>query len=401
MSQPELQRFYTRSDPRGLFPYLSGSPNLEHNRLAVFWRPLIDMTDSEASPTRLRMIAPVSSWLADPAQERWPWFSMIGIPGLRHQVLRHAGLRHYDCADPTALPEALRTPAWSTLIQEVNRFDMLGPARRALVLFALAQLSYCIYALKLAGEVEPDGRSDHDHYVYHVARLHARTPGQVARALDLFGALSITSRDPMLVAAACFQGIGHSLRDAKNLTLARNFAQRGAAQRLPDTWHGWLVGSRFRRATALLRLAEGRLDWMRHDMETALAFNERLLAAATEPSDRMVAVENTRYLLELRIQARDGVLARCGELIQLDPYCVEARLIAGDGHLAAQDYASAARWYSHAGELGTGSGAVGWFRAAQCHDFLGERGEALNAMGRCLELDSTAVEARNYLAAHH
>ena len=116
----------------------------------------------------------------------------------------------------------------------------------------------------------------------------------------------------------------------------------------------------------------------------------------------MVVTENRLYLLELEIEialrhARADLRALCQALVRLDPYCVEARLRAGDGFAAMGDYAEAARWYSLAGELGTGSGALAWFKAGQCYDVIGDRGSAANAMGRCLELDETAVEPRSYL----
>jgi predicted TPR repeat methyltransferase len=89
----------------------------------------------------------------------------------------------------------------------------------------------------------------------------------------------------------------------------------------------------------------------------------------------------------------------CAQLNTLDPNCVEARLVVGDGHAAIQDWTQAAHWYQKAGELGTGAGAIGWFRAAQCHDLAGDPAAALNAMGHCLELDTTAVEPRTSLSA--
>ena len=83
---------------------------------------------------------------------------------------------------------------------------------------------------------------------------------------------------------------------------------------------------------------------------------------------------------------------------RIDPTCAEALLVVGDGHAATGDYATAAHWYAKAGDLGTVSGATGWYRAAQCHHILGEHTTALNAMGRCLELDTTAREPQEYLS---
>jgi tetratricopeptide (TPR) repeat protein len=277
------------------------------------------------------------------------------------------------------------------------------------VLFQLAQLSYCGLGIRLAGEVEPDGDPVRDRYAYQVARLHARLPGSRPVALRLFERLATSSRDSLLALLSCFQGISHAIRKDGDLDLARRFEGYGRAiTDLPDDWHTLLVKSRFHRALALLRLNERRFEEMRGEVTAALDFHERLRPEVSGEIDTMVANENRRILLESQINAAvrargdesaNQVRALCEEIIGLDPYCVLVRLAAGDGHAAIGDYAEAARWYERAGELGTGAGAVGWFRAAQCHEFVGDRGAAVNAHGRCLELDATAVESREYLTA--
>ncbi|MEV5495914.1 hypothetical protein AB0M50_11005 [Nonomuraea fuscirosea] len=419
-----VRQRYTRSDPRGLFPRVTGRPALPHNRLAAFWRPVVDLADSEVASLRLRMIRPVSTWLADPEAAPWPWFSRMGLPGVRRQVVRHAGLDPYDCADPRQLPGELRTPRWETLVAAVDGFAALGHRARTLLIFHLAQLSYHPLALRLAGPVRPDGDPERDRYVYEVARVRAGSPGQVAHALSLFEELAGCG-DPQVALAACFQGIGHALRHANDLTSARRFEERGRElAKPPDDWHACLVFSRFHRAVALLRLTEGDPGAATSALTTAksahddlaaarrphddLAAAQRAYDAPADPApggtDSMIVRENRRYLLELELDAetRGGsgsrTVALCQELLRLDPYCVHARLRAGDGFAAAGDLARAARWYERAGELGTGAGATGWFRAAQCHDHLGDLAAAVNAMGRCLELDATAVEPREYLA---
>jgi hypothetical protein len=386
-----------------MFPRVTGRPALPYNRLAAFWRPLVDLTDSEVASLRLRMIRPVTEWLADPASEEWPWFSRIGLPGLRRQVVRHAGLDHYDCRDPRDLPAELRTPWWNTLTEAIDRFPSLDHRARTLVILQLTQLSYHPLALKLAGAVRPDGDPVRDKYVYEVARVHAGSPGHAGRALSLFEDLAASSG--VVALAACFQGIGHAIRDANDLTLARRFEERGHdLAKAPDDWHSCLVGSRFHRAVALLRLTEGDVEAARRALAVAARLHEDLGGSPMSGTDEMIVRENRRYLLELELDAETRgtpgprTAALCHELLRLDPYCVHARLLAGDGFAACGDHARAALWYSRAGELGTGAGATGWFRAAQCHDSLGDRGGAVNAMGRCLELDATAVEARDYLA---
>ncbi len=407
----QLQRRYTRSDPRGAFPRLPASPDIEHNRLAMFWRPLIDMTDSALAPMHVRMIAPVSGWLARPEPGRRSWFAMIAVAGLRHQVVRHAGLDRYDCREPTGLTEQLRTPRWNTLLDVIARFRDLDDGTRALLVFQLAQLSYCQYVFALTGVVRPDGDPEHDRYAYEVARVHARYPGHTDRALAVYDALAEHDADPLLALAACAQGISNAIRGAQDTSLGRSFETRGqrAAARLGDQWHSWLVISRFHRAVALLRMAERDADGMQHELHAATIANDRLTASAPEDTDALVALENSRILTESKIKAAGraptGETARqvrawSQELADLDPNCPEARIIAGDGYVTTGDYAHAAVQYIRAGELGTTAGAMGYYRAGQCFDALGDRSNAINAMARCLELDGSAIEPRTYLEAH-
>jgi len=405
----QLQRRYTRSDPKGKFPRVEGVQTLEHNRLAVFWRPIVDMTDSEVAPMRLRMIQPVSAWLADPMPGRWSWFAMIGVAGLRHQVLRHAGLAAYDCREPTGLPPELRTPLWQLLLDRIEEFEELDYTTRSLVIFQLAQLSYCEFATKLSGPVIPDGDPARDRYAYEVARVNARLPGRASQVLPIFEALAKSAKDPLLALASCAQGIGHTIRSGTEIALAQRFELLGQQLldgRLPEEWHAWLVRSRFHRAVALLRLAERRAPMMRTELALAQEYNDKLFPA--EGTDLTVALENTRILTESQIKAAarargdessEEVRRLCAKLDSLDPYCIEARLVVGDGFAAIGDYAEAARRYALAGDLGTVSGAMGWFRAAQCYEFIGDRASAINAMGRCLELDAAAIEPREFLSA--
>ncbi|MEO3818593.1 hypothetical protein [Plantactinospora sp. B24E8] len=385
-----LNRFYRRSDPRGLFPYLPGEPTLAHNRLAQFWRPVIDLSDTGYASLRLRMVAPLAERLAR-GDGRWPWYSRIAVPGLRSQVLRHAGLRRYDCRAPDGLPEQLRTPAWTNLLRYVGEFAEHDYPVRSQVLFHLAQLSYVGPALALAGEVAVTGQPSHDRYVYDVARLHARYPGRARHALSLFTALA-DHGNPLIALSARFQGIGHGLR-AGDTTRAAWFAAPVKPAGLDD-WYGTLVRSRFHRALALLRLRQGDRSSAVKELEVAGRLDVELAADPVEP---LVARENTRYLLESRIEVTgEGAAA----LVALDPYCVEAWLVAGDGHAAKGELAVAAERYARAGEFGTASGAIGWYRAGQCFHLLGDTGRAVNAMGRCLELDRTAVEPQEYLSRH-
>lgn len=406
MPHPRIHPRYTRSEPRGGFPRRIGEPDPAHNRLAVFWRPLIDLQRSEFSPLRLRAIPHVARWLAQPGRQRRSYFSMIGVPGQRSQVLRHAGLDRYDCRDPARLPTELRTDEWSNLVTLLAHFPDLGPERRALVVFHLAQLSFSQVAVELCSDVSIDGDPERDRYAYEVARVHARTPGHVGTALRLFEALSRKAADPELALAACFQGIGHSLRDGRTARHAPEFHARGTTLEadIAEGWHARLIRSRFHRAAALLNLANGEQRALEEHLAQAQEHHDALTVPGLDEPDMIVVQENSRYLRELRIRiacAHDirAALPECDALLQLDPNCVEALLTAGDAYAAAGEFRIAADHYSRAGSLGTGAGALGWYRAGQCLDILGRRVEAIHAMGRCLELDTTCVEPRAYLSA--
>lgn len=409
MERVTLGPDYTRSDRRAPLPAGSGPPDLALNRLARFWRPIIDLAPAPEAPVRLRTIPVVSGLLAAPGPAAWPWFSMIGVPGLRHQVLRHAGLDEHDCREPSALPEERRSPAWRTLVAAVERFPELELPRKALLVFHLAQLSYPHTALTLAGDLRPTGEPEHDRYLYEVARVRARMPGGAGVALEVYRAMAAAPRtEPLLALAACFQGIGQSVRGAS--AEGRAFERRGrevlrglAGGSRPDDWHVRLVEGRFHRAVAVLRRSEGDPAGMREALRRAWACQQPLDAEAAGAVDALVALESRRSLLETQLHAavlgRDGGAVRhwCRELLRLDPTCVEARSAAGDGYAAVGDLGEAAHWYEQAGGLGTGAGATAWYRAARCHEALGDRAAAAHAMALCLELDNAAVEPRRWL----
>jgi tetratricopeptide (TPR) repeat protein len=274
------------------------------------------------------------------------------------------------------------------------------------VVFQLAQLSYCGLAVRLAGSVEPVGEPQYDRYVFEVARVLAMFPERIDDVLPLLARIVTATRDGSLSLAACFQGLSYAIRRGRTGAHAAWFEEQGRhVPGLVDGWTTSLTRSRFHRGVALLRLVEGRIDAMHRELDIAFRCNEEVDRTVTDPADRLAVAENTRYLLELQVQAAleghassDELRTWCRELIRLDPFCVEARLLAGDGHAALGDYSEAARCYSSAGELGTGAGALGWYRAAQCFDALGDSRSAANAMARCLELDYAAVEPKAYLA---
>jgi tetratricopeptide (TPR) repeat protein len=353
----------------------------------------------------MRAIIPVADWLTDTTTRNRSWFSIIGVPGLRRQVVLHAGLPHFDCSRPRDLSVAYRTPRWQNLADLADSYGELDDNTRCLLIFHLAQLSLTEHAFALAGVVEPTGDPDRDRYAYEVARVPTRHPDRRRWALRIFQQLAVSASDPLLALAACFQGIGHAMRDVGDNALAREFERRGKSlTRLPDDWYGYLIGSRFHRAIALLRYMEGRADLMRRELAYAVSLSRQLSDEATSHADRLVAAESTRYMLELQIRAACGGIAAdevrdlCARLASLDPNCVEARLLIGDALAEIGDLSEAAGAYESAGDLGTGSGAIGWFRAGQCYEILGERPAAIYAMSRCLELDATAVEPRAYLA---
>ncbi|MDI6104837.1 hypothetical protein QLQ12_40250 [Actinoplanes sp. NEAU-A12] len=405
-----LQSRYTRNQAYGRPPQVTGMPDLEQNRLGIFWRPIIDMADSPFAPMRLRLIQHISGWLAEPAAGHVSWFARIGFPEFRRQVLAHAGLTRYACRTPAGLPAELRTPQWQLLVDRLDDYDRLDDGTRALVVFHVAQLSFCEYAADLAGVVRPTGDPARDRLAYEVARVTARVPGRVRTALSVFAELATTAADRRLALAACAQGISHAIRGGDDTELAETFTTYATALHAGDLddWHGHLVRSRYHRAVALLRLIQRRPVEMRAEVTTALYHGNLLYTDGLGGTDRLVADENRRIILESQIKAAARAAGGettaqlrgfCEALYALDPYCQNALLVIGDGYATAGQFAEAAGWYTRAGELGTAGGAYGWYRAGQCFDLLGDVGSAVNAMGRCLELDTTAVEPGAYLAA--
>jgi tetratricopeptide (TPR) repeat protein len=402
---PRLQARYSRRDPRGRIPHIAGYPDIEHNRLGVFWRPIIDITDSPYAALRLRTIIPVADCLADTTARHRSWFLRIGVPGLRRQVVFHAGLRDYDCLRPADLPASHRTTRWQSLVDLTGRFRDLEDDVRCLLVFHLAQLSLTEHVFELTGEVEPTGDPDHDRYAYEVARVPSRRPDRIRQAIRVFQRLADSAGDPLLALAACFQGIGRAMRDVGDTALAQEFADRGKSiPRLPDDWLGSLVRSRFHRAVAFLCSAQRRADLMHQELARAVGMNGHLSDEAIGPTNVLIAAENDRYILELQLSAAcadgnpDEVRQLCSRLRKIDPHCVEAGLVIGDALADIGELPAAAGAYARTGDLGTSAGAIGWFRAGQCYEILGDRPAAIHAMGRCLELDGAAVEPRAYLA---
>lgn len=405
----ELHRQYTRSDPRGRFPRRTSAPDIDSNRLALTWRPIIDMAHRSAAPISLRMIRPVSDWIAAAEPGRVSWFSRMSVPGLRSQVLRHAGLDAYEAGRPADLPASLRTPAWQRLIDAIERFDALDAHTRTLVVFQLAQLTLSRFAVVLSGgTVAPTGDPGTDHYAYEVARVNARVPGRIGVALPVFTALA-TGPDRLLAYHACFQGIAHAVRSAADLPQAERFeAMASALPEIAGSWEAHMTRCRYHRALVRLRTAQHRVDDVRAELDAAWEQQELMdrYGPAGDENFRLLSEESRRDLLELEIESASGVLPAAPQrlrewaagLIALDPNAVEARLIIGDAYALAGDHAESAAWYARAGDLGTSAGAVGWYRAGQCYDLIGDVDMAVHAMGRCLELDTTAMEPQQYLA---
>lgn len=407
-TEPAINPVYDRTDPRGYFPCPTGLPDIEHNRLAIFWRPLIDMAPSPYAPMRLQAIGYVNDWLADEESTSWAWFARHSVVGLRTQVIRHAGLAEYACRDPRELPDRLRTRQWRVLVDALDRFADLPPLRRRLVIFQLVQLSFNGVAAALSADHRPDGSVETDHYLYEVARANVYLSAPTQSPADLFEHLATRSDDPVLRLAAAGQGISYAVRMRRDLELARRFESYGEPSAGADaTWLDLLMTSRFHRAAALLRMRERNFAETHTEVMQAWELSERLFSSAPENGpDQYVAVENRRIVLESLIKAASRapdpeltaqVRRRCDQLLAIDPHCLQARMVVADGYAAIGSYEEAARWYTRVGELGTGAGAMAWYRAGQCYHILGRLGDAVNAMGRCLELDTTAVQPREYL----
>ncbi|HEV2376066.1 MAG TPA: hypothetical protein VGS19_28345 [Streptosporangiaceae bacterium] len=408
-----LQRRYQRTDPAGRCPSLLGYPSIELNRLALFWRQLIDLNEAPFTQLRFQALPLVVSWLADPGAAEEPWFAILSVPGLRNQVLRHAGLDDYICAEPSEVPTGLRTPRWQTLVDHVAGFEDLDVARRSLVVLALNQLTLGPCAVRLAGRIQVSHDPASQTYAYEVARALGRNLPTSAGALNVYRWLATSAVDPMRAIAACAQGLTYHIRGARDMAAARPFMIRGlellGTVSARQDWQVNLLRSRMHRAIALLHFRDSDAAATQAALRATVEASDSLCADSKCDSDSVVALlarEDRKIVVESQIKAAvvqpedraAEIEDRCAELAQIDPYCVDTKLTIGDAYAAIGKLDGAAVWYSRAGELGTGAGATGWFRAGQCYDRLGDKAAACTAMGRCLELDGTAIEPASYLA---
>jgi tetratricopeptide (TPR) repeat protein len=155
----------------------------------------------------------------------------------------------------------------------------------------------------------------------------------------------------------------------------------------------------------MLEITQGRRAAAERELDAGFAWHAQL-----QPGDAIAAgllAENLVYLLESQLLLRTratgpdpaAVRETCSMLLASDPYNLDSLLAVGDAYALLGDLETAAGHFARAGWLETSAGAVGWFRAGQCHDALGDRTRAVEAMGMCLELDATAVEPREYLRA--
>lgn len=346
-----------------------GVPELECNRLALVWRPIIDLSGGEFAPMRLRFVAPVADWIADPRPERRLWFSRIGVPGLRSQVVRHAGLRDWDCRTPEQLSRQLWTPRWERLVESVQRFGELDDTLRALVVFQLGQLSFAQHAADLAAGAMPDGNPNHDWYVLTAARVAARLPGRVGSSISVLEQIALGASDPVLSLTACFQALGYLRRaGAEPDERTKRLERRARDVTIHDDDIRSLLWSRLHRAFALQHLADGDVRAGRAELAAAWACHEQLGVRTDGDIDRCVVAENESFLLECQLtgeladsDSRDerAVRAVCARLLAADPHNVDVHLAVGDAYVCVGALDDAVSRYLAAGQFATAGGALG------------------------------------------
>ncbi|HEY1213787.1 MAG TPA: hypothetical protein VGE93_09180 [Bryobacteraceae bacterium] len=383
------------------------------NLVAHYWRPLVDLTSNPDVSHKLKMTMLSNKRLGD-EDSLIPWMSRLGVAGLRNQVLRDSGLDAYKAPLVVDLQDRLRTPGWDHLIDLMSQKDKLSQGQRAAVAHHLAQLSYCDIAVKWTGRITAADGEGAPLLASTVARAMARLPDKLDDALTIFQAISSANSIPKEVRVlASTQFVALSARRKNNVGMSEPIERnvRAMCGADPENLQGSFILnialSRFYRAAALASLLRSGILAAQDDLGTSRLFHSQ--ASKLVPDDvvaREILAENDRILIEtdLKLGCREpaaydstDLRSLIDTLNRIDPNCIDVRLLCGDGYVAVGDTEAAAVSYARAGELATRDGAVGWFRAAQCLDVLGQTERAAVAMAHCLSLDPFADEAITYL----
>jgi HEXXH motif-containing protein len=317
---------------------------------------------SDAGPLHARIAADLGNRL------------LSGRPISAYQTVLPARLRmsiSQDCpdlpvlSDPRELPTRQRTPQWSFLCVQLERWDKLGPAEQLRVARVLARLGFWKSVASLpVRHGTPSGGLDQRRLAYlHCTALlntHSAEPGIGQEAYRIQASLA---EDPGLP----FQA---RLSAAVNVTVVharfgRDLVQSARWKRLAETLVkeappgdiSDLLMSAYWRGVSLVPFFE-----QRHDLVADMLDEAEWLArrAAAEPArdQWLLAAENLHLVLEARAWAADSAndeeaaLRYYRELLKLDPLDSKGFVRIGDFYRMHGKYESATRAYEKAAILG-------------------------------------------------
>lgn len=398
-----VQRVYRRSPPTAKLAVLARQQQPSLNSIALQWQSLLSLEESGRECVKLRnlgfLVRAMEGKIADVQ-----WFAILSVPGLREQIVQQSGLREYSCGSPADVSPQTRTDAWQLLVSVCERWPELQTNERVNLMSLLNQLTLPRAVIKLARRWLPSSaNSAGDQYlIYEVARARHRLEPHAADAIAVLDRLARGASLVELRTWACAQMIAHHVRVARRIDRAIEFVAlgRGYERQLLSSESpalGLLIWSRFLRAAALLEFAL-RSEAVWRVLEEAQEAGDEMRRLGRTPAMGQLADENRKVLLESRIKAAGTTSTEVSvdelieELLYLDGRDPDSLLCCGDAVAKIGDLHRAAALYSSAGELGTVSAAIGWYRAGQCFEALRERKSALRCYTAALRIDPAGVE---------
>ena len=331
--------------------------------------------------------------------------------GLRERILRELGLHAYSCALPADLPERLRTPRWSTLVEWTENIDELPAASwRNVLALCQAMSLYETVATVARGLLDRHWRTedpmDSDIGAWLLLR-HNRARVVLAETeqawRDYLDTLkrAVSARHLPLklrLSTAMTLVVLHSKGRLKNLAAA--IAWRQVAERLYSSfdetsdWTGLAQSSAYWRAISFVPFHQG--DSASVVRELGLAEEYGRAVPADTFAQRIVGGQNLHPLLETRTKEalwlgdRPLALARTEELVRNDPFEPKVHLQLGDLHAESGDDQAAIACYRQACLLGAPYTALSRYKLGRALQRTGELDECLSWLGLALRAEPRA-----------
>jgi len=323
-------------------------------------------------------------------------------------VIGDAGLAQYSFSDPEQLPARLRSPAWHSLVSQLDAFDRLGVQRQFIVLSVLCRLGLFDAAQPVAQAILGRDQPTQDAEQATLAAAYVEQKlGDDAASTQLLTSLVEASDNArvrtiatvtMLVAAA--KARPTRLDDVYALA-ARAEAEKARLDEVGSDAASLAFESWYLRGMSFVPFFRRDLAATAELLDAAESVAERI--PQSTPRDALAATETLLPLYETRIKVKialedhAGACAYAGRLIRLDPYNPKHHIQLGHLHFAADDLDAAEAAYGRAFETGSPCTAVASFFVGCVHERRGDPTRAAAAYVASLLRDEGAVSPARHL----